>query len=327
MPAMAADAGADGGLDQLARDGLHLGDVGAAEHLQGDADVDAALAEGHALAGVAGDGLGVGGAFGHRRQVGQAVDHHQVDVLRAAVVGDDVDDALVPAEGGQVVVVLAHDLVEAVARQAGQRGGRGGAQLAVLAVEDAVEVHVAGDGEIDVADVAQRRRGRRAALHAEAPVERLLHVVEAGAQLAAGDRPHARHHAGLRRFRQHRLLRRNQPLDLRHVQALRLLAGDLADEDLRRFRQAGLLQRRLQLQAVARDLQLLQLRQHLAAQVLKLRQHLVGHRRAVRCDGVPASDGGGGGRLYPALPSCSPCKTSTLTTTLIRHVCPPTQAR
>ena len=179
--------------------------------------------------------------------------------------GDDVDDALVPAEGGQVVVVLAHDLVEAVAGEAGEGGRRGGAQLAVLAVEGAVEVHVARDGEVDVTDVAQGRRGGGTALDAEAPVERLLHVVEAGAQLAPGDRPHAGHHVGLGRFRQHGLLRRNQPVDFRHVQALRLLAGDLADEDLGCLRQAGLLQRRLQLHPIARKLEVLELRHDVVA--------------------------------------------------------------
>ncbi len=113
IPAIAADARADRRLDQLARDRLHLGDVRPPEHLQRDADIDAALAKAHRGGRVAGHRLGVRRALRHGRQVRQPVHHHQVDVLRAAVVRHDVDDALVPAEGGQVVVVLADHLVEA----------------------------------------------------------------------------------------------------------------------------------------------------------------------------------------------------------------------
>ena len=113
MPAIAADRVRIAALTSSRGIACILAMSRAAEHLQRDADIHAPLAKAHRGGRVAGHRLGVGRALRHRRQVGQPVHHHQVDVLRAAVVRHDVDDALVPAEGGQVVVVLADHLVEA----------------------------------------------------------------------------------------------------------------------------------------------------------------------------------------------------------------------
>lgn len=67
----------------------------------------------------------------------------------------------------------------------------------------------------------------------------------------------------------------NQALDLLVVDAFRLLEGDLAHDDLGALGQAGRLQQALDAQAVAFNLELLELGQHVVAQRLPLEDAFV----------------------------------------------------
>ena len=148
------------GCRQLARVGFQLVGLVPIDQLERERDVAAVLGEIDHLRAVTHRQLGIGAAFRYLRQAADRADQrtgHLVERVEVLHSGDLLPPVI--SRPAQLVPAVDHHLVEGVLDQPGEIGG--GRQAGALRVKAAVQVVIAGECQVQLADTAQPGRAQR----------------------------------------------------------------------------------------------------------------------------------------------------------------------